>query len=670
MIRILLVDDQNIVRQGIKALLEPRPNLQVVGVAVSAKSAIELVNTLMPDIVLMDIEMPGISGIIATQQICQQFPKIKVLVLSSHENEECLIQALQAGAQGYLLKSSLLEDLEQAIWSVHRGHSQIESKLLRKVVAGLSSPNSAISSKQNKSIPVVKQPSKLKTNINGEERFISKTSVELFESDSLDSHTTTENKPDVRNKSLPKTNKTISLKSIVKPAISKTEKLKPEKPKFEKPEHSDKTSLIDSGTWLNNKMIIIPTLLIVTIMVISFLYHSRSQPQSTSALPKKVNILPVKTVKIEPVKSYQTSQTYTGEVTASRTTEVGFGRTGKLVEIFVQEGDFVLTNAPIARLDDANLKAQRQGLIAQKEQEEAVLAELKNGARMEEIAAAQATVRDLEQQLELEKLRSSRREYLFSEGAIAREQLDEIAFNRKALKERLANAQSNLDELQNGTRIEQISAQQAALDQLTAEIKDLDITIDRSILKSPFNSIVSARNFDEGAVVEAGTPIIRLVENTQPKVKIGIPIDIVSQMEPGSKQQVNIGGKNYSAVVVSVLPEVDTTTRTRTLVLNLVNTTPTQVSLKQIARLNISQTNNTDGYWLPINALVKGDRGLWSCYALKGLSDGNNKAERRHVEILETQENLVLVRGTLQPEDEIIVDGTHRLIPGQLVRKE
>lgn len=276
----------------------------------------------------------------------------------------------------------------------------------------------------------------------------------------------------------------------------------------------------------------------------------------------------------------------------------------------------------------------------------------------------------MEQQLEFEKLKSSRREYLYREGAIAREQLDEIAFNRKALNERLANAKSNLDELQNATRVEQISAQQAAVDQLTAKIKNLDITIDKSILKSPFNGIVSTRNLDEGTVVEAGTSILRLVEHTQPKVEIGIPIDVASRMQPGSKQQVMIGGKDYSAVVDSVLPEVNTTTRTRTLVLKLATTAATQVSPKQIARLAIMQTNNTDGYWLPVSALVKGDRGLWSCYALVKSPDGNNKAERRYVEILETQENRILVRGTLQLGDEIIIDGTHRLVPGQLVRRK
>lgn len=655
MIRILLVDDQNIVRQGIQALLDPRPKLQVVGIARDAKNAIEQVDSLMPDIVLMDIEMPGMSGIIATQKICQQFPKVKVLVLSSNENQECVIQALQAGAQGYLLKSILAEELEQAILSVNRGHSQIESKLLKKIVAGLFSSDSATLPMQNGLISVAINSSKLETNTNGKEKFTSNTSVEFSDVDNGDLQKN-KNIQDVKNESLPKVNKTINLQLIG----SETEKLK----------QKNETSLINSRTWLNNKLIIVLAWLIPTIILISFFYHFPFRSTSTSAKTKKVNILPVKTAKVKPVKSYQTFQTYTGEVTASRTTEVGFTRSGKLVEVLVEEGDLVSAEAPMAKLDTANLKAQRQKLIAQKNQEEAVLAELKNGARTEEIDAAQATVRDFEQQLELEKLRSSRREYLYKEGAIAREQLDEIVFNRKALKERLANAQSNLDELQNGTRVEQIRAQQASIDQLSAEIKDLDLTIDQSILRSPFNSIVSSRNLDEGTIVEAGTSVIRLVEDTQPKVKIGIPIDVASQIKPGSKQQVMIGGKDYNAVVASILPELNTKTRTRTLVLKLAAIAPNQVSPKQIARLNVTQTNYTDGYWLPITALVQGERGLWSCYALVELSDGNYQTERRSVEILETQDNLVLVRGILQSDDEIITDGTHRLVPGQLVRKD
>jgi multidrug efflux pump subunit AcrA (membrane-fusion protein) len=333
----------------------------------------------------------------------------------------------------------------------------------------------------------------------------------------------------------------------------------------------------------------------------------------------------------------------------------------------VEEGDRLKANTPLAKLDIANLEAQRQSLIAQKAQTAALLAELSNGARTETITAAQAKVRDIEQQLKLEQLKSSRREYLYGEGAIAREALDEIAFNQKALAERLVNAQSNLAELNNGTRVEQINAQQAAVDRLSAEIADLVITIAKSTLKSPFDGIVSARNLDEGTVIQAGQSILRLVEDIQPKVKVGLPILVANQMQPDSEQQVTIGDKKYRATVSSILPEVNPATRTRTVVLKLSTTAANQVSPKQIARLNVTQTNKTDGYWLPITALVKGDRGLWSCYAVVANNSNTSQVERRLLEVLETDGERVLVRGTLKVGDAIVADGTQRLVAGQLV---
>ena len=402
-----------------------------------------------------------------------------------------------------------------------------------------------------------------------------------------------------------------------------------------------------------------------------FVLGQKFQPQQTrtAEVPasKQTNILPVKTIAIEAVQSYSTSQTYTGEVTALRTSEVGFERGGKLTEVLVEEGDRISLGTPLAKLDTANLEAQRQGLVAQKAQAAALLAELSNGARTEKITSAQAKVRDIEQQLKLEQLKSSRREYLYSEGAIAREELDQIAFNQKALAERLIASQSNLAELNNGTRVEQINAQQAAVDRLSAEIEDLDITIAKSILKSPFDGIVSARNLDEGTVIQAGQSILRLVEDAQPKVKVGLPILVANKMQSGSEQQVIIGDKKYSATVSSILPEVNPTTRTKTVVLKLSPTAATQVSPKQIARLNVTQTNKTDGYWLPITALVKGDRGLWSCYAVVPDKPHTSRVERRLIEVLETDGERVLVRGTLKKGDAIVTDGTQRLVSGQLV---
>jgi multidrug efflux pump subunit AcrA (membrane-fusion protein) len=395
-----------------------------------------------------------------------------------------------------------------------------------------------------------------------------------------------------------------------------------------------------------------------------------STQQTTEAKPvdsQQTNILPVKTIAIEAVQSYSTSQSYTGEVAALRTSEVGFERGGKLTQVLVEEGDRISLDTPLAKLDTANLEAQRQGLIAQKAQASAILAELSNGARREKITAAQARVRDIEQQLKLEQLKSSRREYLYGEGAIAREELDEIAFNQKALAERLVNAQSNLAELNNGTRVEQINAQQAEVDRLSAEIADLDITIAKSTLKSPFDGIVAARNLDEGTVIQAGQSILRLVENAQPKVKVGVPILVASRMQPGSEQQVTIGDQKYRATVSSILPEVNPATRTRTVVLMVNPTAATQVSPKQIARLNITQTQETNGYWLPMTALVKGDRGLWSCYAVIADKLYPSRVERRLIEVLETDGERVLVRGTLKAGDAIVTDGTQRLVPNQLV---
>ena len=132
-ISILIVDDQNIVRQGIQALLGSKQDLRIVGTAKDGIDALKKVETYQPNVVLIDIEMPGMNGLTATQKICQRFSETKVIVLSSYEDEKYTVQAFQAGARGYLLKSTLAEDLEQAIRSINRGYLLLEPKILSKV---------------------------------------------------------------------------------------------------------------------------------------------------------------------------------------------------------------------------------------------------------------------------------------------------------------------------------------------------------------------------------------------------------------------------------------------------------------------------------------------------------------------------------------------------------
>jgi DNA-binding NarL/FixJ family response regulator len=143
MIRLLLVDDQSLIRQGLKAMLELEPDLQVVGSAENGEAALEQVATLQPDVVLMDVRMPVMDGRAATRKIAQQFPEIKVLVLSTFDDDQYIADAMRAGARGYLLKDMPSEELAQAIRLVHCGYTQLGPGLMEKLMTNVPNPKIA-----------------------------------------------------------------------------------------------------------------------------------------------------------------------------------------------------------------------------------------------------------------------------------------------------------------------------------------------------------------------------------------------------------------------------------------------------------------------------------------------------------------------------------------------
>jgi two-component system response regulator NreC len=120
-IRVLLADDHTILRQGLKMLLNAQSDMEVIGEASDGHQAISEANRLQPDIILMDITMPDMNGIAATSQVRRQRPDVRVLVLTMHENEEYLFQALRAGASGYILKEAADTELITAIRAVQAG---------------------------------------------------------------------------------------------------------------------------------------------------------------------------------------------------------------------------------------------------------------------------------------------------------------------------------------------------------------------------------------------------------------------------------------------------------------------------------------------------------------------------------------------------------------------
>ncbi len=131
--RILLVDDHEVVRLGLKALLERHPNFEVVGEAGSAREAIEQVETLQPGVVVMDIRLPGTSGIEACEEIIRRFPDTKVLMLTSYAEDEMLFSAIRAGASGYILKQIGGEELVRALEAVGRGEALLDPAVTQRV---------------------------------------------------------------------------------------------------------------------------------------------------------------------------------------------------------------------------------------------------------------------------------------------------------------------------------------------------------------------------------------------------------------------------------------------------------------------------------------------------------------------------------------------------------
>jgi two-component system, NarL family, response regulator DevR len=131
--KILVVDDHEVVRLGLRSLLEHHSQFEVIGEASTAKEAIEQAAHLHPDIVLMDIRLPGASGIDACESITTQFPEIRVVMLTSYAEDEMLFSAIRAGASGYILKQIGGDDLIRALESVGRGESMLDPAVTQRV---------------------------------------------------------------------------------------------------------------------------------------------------------------------------------------------------------------------------------------------------------------------------------------------------------------------------------------------------------------------------------------------------------------------------------------------------------------------------------------------------------------------------------------------------------
>ncbi len=644
MIRVLIAEDQYTCQQIWRSYLEPEADLEIIGTAIDGQVAIELVAKLKPDVVLMDINMPRMDGWTATEIITSRYVDTKVLILSIDDHVEYIEKSLQIGAKGYFLKSSNPQELVTAIRNIDRGYCQLGRGLIEK----LDSHTSPVPHQQYDQPRSVYEPLGVEKN----------SSEEM----DLDSPMGTKELVDESEKiNAEQVDEAASNSAVILPQ-RKSKKLVP----------------------LNFRL---PLLLLSGLLVFLFTPSGRNwwsklpilstlqtEVAATAQDSNSTTILPVETVQVNSVDSYQVERTYTGTIISRRSSSLGFERGGKLLNLAVDLGEQVEVGTPLAVLNTKNLKAQQQELLAERKQVKAQLQELQAGSRRETIAAAKSTTKSLQSQLKLAEIKGQRRQELHTSGAISREQLDEATTEVNILQARLNESQSKLDELLAGTRPEKIAAQQALLEQLDAKLASLELELEQSTLKAPFSGTIAQRLVDEGTVVSAGESILTLVETGTLEVHVGVPVNTANRIPLGSNQQLQIGSRTYQAQVLSTLPQLDSATRTLTVVLGLDESAATEVRAGQVARLKLRETIADSGYWLPTTALVRGVRGLWSCYVLgnsENAANNPNKAfrvEKQELEILQTESDRVFVRGTIQNNDRVIVNGNHRLVTGQLVR--
>jgi len=161
-IRVILADDHTLVRAGIRALLEKLPEVEVVGETDDGREVISLVREHRPDVVLMDISLPGLNGLEATARIAREYAEVRIIILSMHQNEEYYWRALNSGAAGYLLKKAAATELDAALRRVVQGDvylsREISSRLLKKFpqgIVGRKSPLEQLTARQREILQLI-----------------------------------------------------------------------------------------------------------------------------------------------------------------------------------------------------------------------------------------------------------------------------------------------------------------------------------------------------------------------------------------------------------------------------------------------------------------------------------------------------------------------------------
>ena len=332
---------------------------------------------------------------------------------------------------------------------------------------------------------------------------------------------------------------------------------------------------------------------------------------------------PVVTETIRLSEFYEHTRVYAGRTEPVRAAVLGFKHAGELASVTVDLGSVVSQGDVVATLDTRDLSAAL--LQAQAD-----------------VGLAQANLRAARAKARLAANTEARVRSLHKKGHASSQQYDEQRLNLEAERA-------------------QVGITEAALKASIARRTLAEVQLEQATLRAPFDGIVQMLNYDIGAQVTPGSPVLRVVERGVVEAHVGVPDLVARSLDSSGLFQIGWGSERYSASLRAVLPEVDPTTRVATAVFVLETD---DVPLGVVAELYLSQRTPERGFWVPITALIESDRGLWGIYVV---GEGGI-AERRLVEVIHHEGQRSFVRGTLADGELIVADGVQRVVPGQAVQ--
>jgi RND family efflux transporter MFP subunit len=356
-----------------------------------------------------------------------------------------------------------------------------------------------------------------------------------------------------------------------------------------------------------------PALLLPLVLLLSACDTGTST--ETLATPLRVNVAPA-----HAAAGYAVGHRFSGRVETARSAALGFELGGRIAEVRVDEGDEVLAGDVLARLDTERLRAGRR-----------------------ELAAA---------------LEEARSQFSLAEKTLAR--VEEAIDYRGVSTQQLDQARGSHDRAK------------AAVELAAARVASLDVDIAKSELIAPFAGTVARRELDEGTVVQAGAPLLRLEETAHLRARVGVAGELTADLEPGQRH-VLIGPHGpLPAVIAAVAPVRDRVTRTVDVLFDLLpSARDGGARAGDLVEFELREFRDDEGYWLPLAALSEGERGTWSVL-VTARADAGDEADyriaRRLVEVIHHEGERVFVTGGISPQDLLVVDGTHRVVVGQRVR--